>query len=61
MKSEKICLASKTIDISEHENYIELTNRLCYYDDKNLNNVMLPYEGVEALVKFIKEFEANNL
>ena len=51
MKSEKICLASKTIDISEHENYIELTNRLCYYDDKNLNNVMLPYKGVEEDAK----------
>ena len=51
MNSEKICLASKTIDISEHENYIELTNRLCYYDDKNLNNVMLPYKGVEEDAK----------
>ena len=51
MESEKICLASKTIDISEHENYIELTNRLCYYDDKNLNNVMLPYKGVEEDAK----------
>lgn len=47
MNSEKICLASKTIDISEHENYIELVNRLCYYDCENLNNVMLPYKGVE--------------
>lgn len=51
MNSEKICLASKTIDISEHENYIELTNKLCYYDDKNLNNVMLPYKGVEEDAK----------
>lgn len=47
MDSEKICLASKTIDISEHETYIELLNRLCYYDGENLNNVMLPYKGVE--------------
>lgn len=47
MESEKICLASKTIDISEHENYIELTNRLCYYDAENLNHVMLPYKNVE--------------
>lgn len=47
MNSEKICLASKTIDISEYETYIELTNRLCYYDGENLNNVMLPYKGVE--------------
>ena len=53
MNSERICLASKTIDISEHENYIELTNRLCYYDDKNLNNVMLPYKGVEEDAKRI--------
>ena len=51
MHSEKICLASKTIEISEHDNYMELTNRLCYYDDKNLNNVMLPYKGVEEDAK----------
>lgn len=40
-------MASKTIDIAEHETYLELTNRLCYYDDKNLNDVMLPYKGFE--------------
>lgn len=47
MNTENICFASKTIDIAEHENYIELTNRLCYYDSPNLNNVVLPYEGYE--------------
>lgn len=47
MNSEKICFSSKTIDIAEHENYLILTNRLCYYDDKNLNGVMLPYKGYE--------------
>lgn len=47
MNTENICFASKTIDIAEHENYIELTNRLCYYDAPNLNNVVLPYEGYE--------------
>lgn len=47
MNTEKICLSCKTIDIAEHETYLELTNRLCYYDDKNLNEVMLPYKGFE--------------
>lgn len=47
MKSEKIFLSSKAIDLAEHNNYLELTNRLCYYDDKNLNNVLLPYKDCE--------------
>ena len=47
MNYEKICLSSKTIDIAENDLYLELTNRMCYYDDKNLNNVLLPYKGVE--------------
>ena len=47
MNIEKICLSSKTIDIAENDLYLELTNRMCYYDDKNLNNVLLPYKGVE--------------
>ena len=59
MISEKIYLASKTIEISEHTNYIELTNRLCYYDDKNLNNVMLPYEGTEESAKEIAQTLVN--
>lgn len=47
MNAEKICLSSKAIDIAENDLYLEITNRLCYYDDINLNNVMLPYEGYE--------------
>lgn len=49
MNSEKICFSSKTIEIAEHDLYLELTNKLCYYDDKNLNTVMLPYNGYEEL------------
>lgn len=47
MNYETICLSSKTIDIAENDLYLELTNRMCYYDDKNLNNVLLPYKGIE--------------
>lgn len=43
MNKENICFSSKTIELSENENYIELTNRLCYYTDPNLNNVALEY------------------
>lgn len=55
MDSEKICLASKTIELSEHDNYLELTNRLCYYDDCNLNNVLLPFKNVEDDAKEIAQ------
>ena len=47
MNTERICLSSKTIDIAENDLYLELTNRMCYYDDVNLNNILLPYKGVE--------------
>ena len=44
MDSEKICLSSQTIDIAENDLYLELTNRMCYFDDENLNHVLLPYK-----------------
>ena len=44
VKKENICFSSKTIELSENENYIELTNRVCYYNVPNLNNVELPYD-----------------
>lgn len=51
MKSKNFYLSSTTIDISENDLYLEMTNRLCYYDDSNLNNVMLPYVGYEDSAK----------
>lgn len=47
MDSEKICLSSQTIDIAENDLYLELTNRMCYFDDENLNHVLLPYKDNE--------------
>ena len=44
INKEHICFSSKTIELSENENYIELTNRVCYYNAPNLNNVELPYD-----------------
>ena len=31
------------IDVAEHKTYLELTSRVCYYNEPNLNNVMLEY------------------
>jgi hypothetical protein len=45
MQNENICLASKTIDIAENVTYLELTNRVCYYDEKNLNDMLLPSDN----------------
>ena len=47
MNKENILLSSKTIDIAESDLWLERTNRMCYDDDKNLKNVLLPYKGVE--------------
>ena len=47
MNYEQMLFASQTIDVAETDLYLELTNRMCYYDDKNLNNVCLPYKGFE--------------
>ena len=45
MESERLFLASQAIDLAEAKTYIELTNRLCYYGEPNLNNVTLPVDG----------------
>lgn len=50
MNSERICFSSKTIEISENENYLELTNRVCFYDEPNLNNVKLPFND-DSIIK----------
>ncbi|WP_243126836.1 hypothetical protein [Clostridium sp. HBUAS56010] len=41
---ENLHFYSEVIDIAEHKTYLELTSRICYYDDINANNVMLPYD-----------------
>lgn len=47
MNTENICLASEVVEISEAKTYLELTSRICYYDDTNANDVLLPSEGAE--------------
>ena len=33
----------EVVDVAEHKTYLELTSRVCYYNEPNLNNVMLEY------------------
>jgi hypothetical protein len=47
MNHEMIEYSSKTIELAENEQYLELVNRVCYYDAPNLNGVELPSEGAE--------------
>jgi len=49
MNNENICLSSQTVNIAETKNYLELTNRVCFYDEPNLNGVRLLSE--DALIK----------
>lgn len=37
-------MIGQVIDIAESKTYIELTSRVCYYDEPNLNGDMLPYD-----------------
>ena len=37
-------VTGEVIDVAEHANYLELTSRICYYDEPNLNGDMLPYD-----------------
>ena len=45
MNTENIYLASEIVEISESKTYLELTSRICYYDDTNSNGVLLPSEN----------------
>lgn len=47
MNKENICLASEIVEISEHKTYLELTSRICYYDDTNSNGLLLPSDNAE--------------
>lgn len=37
-----VTMIGEVIDIAEHTSYLELTSRVCFYDEPNLNNDMLP-------------------
>ena len=37
-------MIGEVINIAEHTTYLELTSRVCYYDEPNLNNDMLRYD-----------------
>lgn len=43
MNKSNILISSKSIELSEHKTYLELVNRICYYNYPNANNVMLPF------------------
>lgn len=54
MNGENLFISSKAIELSEDtgdDRYITLTNRLCYYDEPNLNNVILPSDNAEEIAQ----------
>lgn len=48
MEKLQVILASKTLELSEHDTYLELLNRVCYYTQPNGNGVLLPMEDNTA-------------
>lgn len=47
MDNENIILTSEVVEVSENNTFMELTSRICYYDDTNANGVLLPSEGAK--------------
>ena len=44
MEKMNVVLATKTKEIADYKTYIEIVNRVCYYDEPNGNGVLLPYD-----------------
>lgn len=55
MEKMQIFLSSKTIELSDRKNYVELLNRVCYYGAPNGNMVELPYD--ESTIEKAKTLE----
>lgn len=54
MNKEKMFLTSSTVELSEDDEnaqYLTLVNRICYYDEPNLNSVLLPSDTAEECAK----------
>lgn len=43
MEKMNVVLATQTKEIADYKTYIEVVNRVCYYDEPNGNGVLLPY------------------
>ena len=42
--NDNVNIASKVVEIAEHTTYLELTSRICYYTEANLNNDAIVYD-----------------
>lgn len=51
MEDNKIQLSSQTLELSETSTYIEMTNRLCYYGEPNLNGIVLPVDTASDIAE----------
>ena len=44
MDNENMYVASQVVELSESDSYIDFVDRVCYYDNPNLNQVQLDYD-----------------
>lgn len=48
MNKDKFCLSTDVVELSEeNQNYLLMTDRVCFYDEPNLNGCKLPSDGAE--------------
>lgn len=55
MENESFKIFGQAIELSENKTFIEMTNRLCYYGEPNLNGVVLPVESASLLAQTLIE------
>lgn len=51
MERMNVDFASKTVELAEHESYLELVNRICYFGEPNGNGVALDYSDPDEALR----------
>lgn len=51
MNKEKFCLSSSVVELSEFQTYLEMVDRVCYYDAPNLNKTLLLSENADEFAQ----------
>ena len=43
--NDQLLFSSSVVELAEEQDYLSLKNRICFFDDKNLNNVQINYDA----------------
>lgn len=43
--NDQFMFSSSVVELAEEQDYLTLKNKICFFDDRNLNNVQIDYDG----------------